>query len=451
MLVQAYTVRYPDTTGKLVFAGSSTTNDLGEYRIFGLGEGAYVVGILPLVRSGFSRDGFNITQTDNPPYQILFPGTIEPESASFVILSGHESRGIDFKFKPLKTVRVRGKVSIPFAIGAVVPHSPRVPADLLAARQVLSLPPPTDVIRAYLVRTHGPRYAPGASYGTLVDKDGLFDIDGVLPGSYRLTVIAKRTNGEIYSAQAVVRAGERDIDGLTFTLHRATNISGKIALPAGISQSSLQSLRVRLVTMDNLGAWGSATVVHEDFTVTMEETAEVTAQTAGDGTFTLKEVPPGEYTLRVAGVPPDSYVDSATLGATSVSGTSFFIDNDDARRLQINVGISKSRVSGFVRSAAANGATKAGTTVTLVPDAGRRSRHDLYFSATADRDGRYTFENVPPGDYQIFGWEKMYSGLVESPAFISRFESRGQSVTVKPGVATTVDVQAIPAGMITAP
>jgi hypothetical protein len=70
---------------------------------------------------------------------------------------------------------------------------------------------------------------------------------------------------------------------------------------------------------------------------------------------------------------------------------------------------------------------------------------DLYFTATADLNGTFAFNNVPAGDYQIFAWEQIPAGAHQSSEFIHRFEGRGQFLRVENGGSANMQLNLIPA------
>jgi hypothetical protein len=85
-------------------------------------------------------------------------------------------------------------------------------------------------------------------------------------------------------------------------------------------------------------------------------------------------------------------------------------------------------------------------TVVLVPQEKERiEQEDYYRQANLGQDGRFTFKNLPPGQYRVFAWEDVESGAWMDPDFIKPVADRGASVTVEEGGQQTVDVKLIPA------
>jgi hypothetical protein len=71
----------------------------------------------------------------------------------------------------------------------------------------------------------------------------------------------------------------------------------------------------------------------------------------------------------------------------------------------------------------------ANVTVVLVP-ANARKRTNLYQTLVTGRDGKFRFQEVPPGDYKLFSWEDIETGAWQDEEFVRPFESRGRAVRV---------------------
>jgi hypothetical protein len=69
--------------------------------------------------------------------------------------------------------------------------------------------------------------------------------------------------------------------------------------------------------------------------------------------------------------------------------------------------------------------------VTLLPDPLKAERNDLYRMTTADQNGQFAMQGVPPGEYKLFAWEDVDPGAYMDPEFLKPHESRAQRVTVQ--------------------
>jgi protocatechuate 3,4-dioxygenase beta subunit len=72
----------------------------------------------------------------------------------------------------------------------------------------------------------------------------------------------------------------------------------------------------------------------------------------------------------------------------------------------------------------------AGATVVLIAEPKLRARYDSFHEFTADRQGRFHFDNVRPGAYKLFAWSDVEQDAWFDPEFLQKFEALGESVTV---------------------
>jgi hypothetical protein len=45
--------------------------------------------------------------------------------------------------------------------------------------------------------------------------------------------------------------------------------------------------------------------------------------------------------------------------------------------------------------------------------------------------GRFSFEGIAPGEYKVFAFEQLQDSAEQNASFIARYETLGQSVTVR--------------------
>jgi hypothetical protein len=81
--------------------------------------------------------------------------------------------------------------------------------------------------------------------------------------------------------------------------------------------------------------------------------------------------------------------------------------------------------------------------VTAIPV--ERGRANDYRLATTDQNGRYSFQGLTPGDYQLFGWEALENGSQYDPDVLKQHDQQGKRVHVAESSNQTVDLRLIPA------
>jgi hypothetical protein len=497
--VQAYAYRYSNGQRTLDPVANTQTNDLGEYRLFGLEPGEYFVsvtspeladqtpvGTVDVSQRGGAnvpgRGGADVVQalgtiatvlgerggpiaqalggTSNPP--VYYPGTLDPDGATSVPVGvSAETRGIDFNLRPTRAATVSGRVTAPFSLAPNQPAGGRGArggrggqGDLVnnLAQAFLGQSVQVNLNRIGSART-GREGLIGLRLGSApVRADGSFEVKGVAPGTYNLTATGRDPNGQEYTAKIRVDVGSADVSNVVVALRAGVDISGKVILETAAPQDfKMTSLRVSLIAEDAalpglLNLAGIAAAVGGGRGAGgngLRGSGQLATETvAEDGTFTLKNVGAHEYRVRVTGLPAGAYVQSGRMGSSDALNGPFSVESAQAT-LQLTVGFAAGRVSGAVADPRGNAAP--GAQVVLVPDEARRGRTDVYFTATSDQSGQFTLSNVPPGNYKLFAWEDIPAGAYQYPDFIRRYEDRGQLINVSPNGTITANARLIPA------
>lgn len=380
---------------ELMPAVSASSDDRGEYRIFGLPPGRYYVSAVPTLSAGAG-----VRETEEEGYvPFYYPGVTDPgQAAPLELRAGGEMQGVDFRLTRTRTVRVRGRVlnsaSGKLERGIVVFLMPRGSGALVAA----------------------PR-----TQNAVVDAQGNFEIRGVAPGSYTLTAFQADPQRRFFARQPV-DAGAANVEGITLVLGPGLEIAGHVRFedPGGKGD------RVRVTLESRSGSVvGSATAV-----------------VRSDGTFSLQNVAADAYTLSIAGLAEDCYVKSAQLGGVDALERGLDISRGDPPGpLEVTLSAGGGHIEGVVLKE--NQQPAAGATVALAPDAAGRSQSRLFRSAAADEYGRYVLRGIPPGEYRLFAWEDVEPGAWLDPDFLSEYEKRGETVSVSERGRYTVQLKAI--------
>jgi hypothetical protein len=162
----------------------------------------------------------------------------------------------------------------------------------------------------------------------------------------------------------------------------------------------------------------------------------VPASVAPDGTFTLR-VHPGDYSVRVMGLPPNTYVRSARLGGTDVLDETAAIDDTVSAVLRLELSTGSGEIEGILRDK--NFQAVAASQVVLIPE--KRSRHDLYKTVTTGDDGRFGLTGIAPGNYKLFAWEDLEPNAYYDSEILRQFDSQGQAVVVPESSKIQVQLQ----------
>jgi hypothetical protein len=85
-----------------------------------------------------------------------------------------------------------------------------------------------------------------------------------------------------------------------------------------------------------------------------------------------------------------------------------------------------------------------GLNAVLIPDRLRDSP-DLYKTAAADENGRFTMEGIAPGNYKLFAWEALEDYSYFDPNVLRDFEQKGRPIHISEGSKMIAQVQVITA------
>lgn len=398
--VTAMLYRYVSGRRQLMPGAGASTNDLGEYRIFGLQPGRYYIRALSRANAPFQSGSEDRSANPQPEEAVVptyFPGTPDMRAATQVeAAAGALVQNIDFRLLKLPAVRVRGRL--------------------------MNLPAVTNLFIQVMLTANDEQG------GALVDRkstmapQGQFEFQGVTAGRYTLTASAT-DKGKRFHGQQVVDVGSTNVD------------NASVALSAGFDQPGTIRLDSQAVVTPT-GLSVSLQSVDPDIPAPF-------AQASADGNFVLANVMPGRYLLNVS-LRAGLYLKSAQLGEQDVLETPLDLTGGSAGALRILLGTSPGELSGAVTGQDLNPAS--GAWVVLIPEAAkRRAMAQFYRQTTTSNAGRYSLSNVPPGRYKLFAWEQIENSAWMDPDVLKPVESKGIAVDVKEGGKETVDLKVIPA------
>jgi hypothetical protein len=161
------------------------------------------------------------------------------------------------------------------------------------------------------------------------------------------------------------------------------------------------------------------------------------------GEFTIPRVAPGIYKVAPR-LPPsgDIYVEDVVQGITSVYKDGFEVSDKPSEPIQLLLASPGARVEGVVRNVRQEPAVR--VRIVLIPDASRRQDPTRYREAFTDKDGKFAFRGIPPGNYKAFAWESVPQSAWFNSEFIQKYDPRGQSITLDRGANVALQVTVIP-------
>ena len=222
---------------------TATTDERGEYRLFGLPAGLYAVQARARVVGN---------PTTMVPSPFFHPSTVNPDEAAMVsVRPAEERQGVDIMIGEIATAAVRGTVALPAGVAQ----------------------------NAYVF------LVPAGSGITSVSADGAgrFAFPAVPPGNYtvaaRLAQPAQKPTSALWGRTAISVQGQ-DLEGLFIDLRPGTSIRGRLLVEGGGAAAADLS-RVSLI-LRSLPPW---------------RVEPLTARVEADGRFVIDAVTPGPYRL----------------------------------------------------------------------------------------------------------------------------------------------------------
>jgi len=399
---------YTEGKRKLLPTAQVTTNDLGEYRLFGLRPGRYFVSATystknqGLEQSGDAEDGGmaaaeeNSTQRYVPTY---YPGTPDPAKAATITLKpGDEIPSVDILLQRVAAYKVHGRIY------NMITH--RTGKDV----SIMMLPRNSQVA-GYIVN-----FEPA-----VLDKDGSFVLNDILPGSYSLSAYWF-DEGKSYVAKQNIEVGNADVEGVTLTIAPGTTINGRVIWDGKPSLEG-DELSVSVYSPEQIMDFGSA------------------ARLSPNGAFTLKDIPESTYQLFVNGISKDCYVKAIRYGMADALYDGFTVQRGTDASLEVTLSSRGARVQGTVTDA--DGLPLAGVWVVLVPEEAHRGQMQMYKETTTDQYGHFELRGISPGDYKLFSWDQVENGAWQDSEFLKPFESKGEEIELQEGDQKTVNLTAI--------
>jgi len=327
-----------------------------------------------------------------------YPGVAELASAQAIDTTvGQQLTGLDTQLRKTPVYHVRGKIA-----GSLPPE-----------------PSGRTTLRVFAWQDAGDANPGAFDEGQPAQLDGAFDLTGLTPGVWTLTVVRQAGRRESLGRQPV-EIGDHDVEDAVIAIQPPGDLSGSVRAvpqdPPGFNPSpqTITPLQVRLIPIDLL-------------------LNSALAPVQSDGDFTLKNVEAGKYRVDLF-PPPGGFVKSVTFaGRESIdSGIDLGSGAGDAR-LRIVLSMTAGQIVGSVTDP--DQGPPSVSYVTIVPDGPPLSasavyRPELHRTVQTDPSGQFAVNSVVPGKYRVYAWERLDTVAFADPEFLKLFDSLSAVVTV---------------------
>jgi 5-hydroxyisourate hydrolase-like protein (transthyretin family) len=405
--LQLLKVNY-NQAGQRIFqqAGTTRTNDRGEYRLYWVTPGRYyVAGGTAAANYAFPGFGTNNPNEPSDSYMLTYyPGTTDISRATAIDIKSGSEAVLDFVVPRQQLFTVSGKVVNP-APAAASGTFPAVTISL--AFQTLT-------------------GSNGAFFPQHQDYDpatGIFMLRDVLPGSYMLQAAVAG-----FSARMPVEVTNSNVENLVVAVNNGVSITGRFVVDGGnLPAANTLQIQMRLASNALQNYLG---------------TAPSSPNPAADGSFSIAGVLQGEYRI-VANPSQDFYVKELRYNRLdALTNPVSVCCNSDAATIEVVISRNVGQIDGVIVDD--RGQPVPGVQAVLIPDA--RQRTELYKTATTDQTGRFVMRGVTPGDYKLFAWEALENYGYFDPDVMRRAEAMGKPVHVGESSKLAVEGKIIPSG-----
>jgi protocatechuate 3,4-dioxygenase beta subunit len=414
------------------------TDDRGEYRVYGLPPGEFVVVVLATPMG--PRGGTAVHQTTAAEIQwatrqrssagattgapattavpatgpdvdyapIFYPGTAVQTSATPIALSaGQERADVDVVLQMVSTSMLECTVA-----SAAGPVPANLQVTLIAHDRLGGIP-----------------FAGFSS--TPLQRDGKYIFSGLLPGDYSVMVRVRPTPAgrgapppdpaapDLFAVERVhVSGGDTRA---SVTLRPGATVSGRIVLDGG-AEPPADLTRARVTLAPDLTGGGAVLGVPA-------------ATVDKNGAFTFRGVTPGRYrvTASLGGIGAAWQPRRVEAGGVDALDVPFEVRSDDVSGVVVTFTDRPSELSGTIQDAQGHPATEFFVIVFSRNPAHWSPQSRRIRSARPDNDGRYVFANLPPGDYALAAVTDVESNEWFDPAFLKQLQPASIAITIGEG------------------
>ena len=436
--VTAMRLQFTNGKRRLVPSGrTGTSNDLGQFRIYGLPPGDYYVSAtlrdattmrLDMVASVVGGGGAASGPTPTTGYaSTYYPSTPTPAEAQRVTVAvGQELASVDIQLQPVKLARISGTA---------------VASDgkPMTGAMVMLMPKMNDAMQ----------FMPGGTSRT--DKDGNFTLSGVTPGEYSLQVQSMggmisaaggnmmtftfRSDGagpappsqEREFAVATVNVAGEDITGMMVVGTRGAKATGTISFGSGAKPEGTTAMRITAPSVDSDSSptpmFGGSNV-------------------KDTGAFEVEGLI-GQRVFRAVNLPQGWILKHVTVNGQDVTDKGVeFKPGEDVSGIEIELTNRTTSINGGVTDDKSQ-PLKDFTVVVFAEDATKWALPLTRWTASSrpDQDGRFKFSNLPPGAYYAIAVEYVAQGEWSDPEWLARAAKKATRFTLDEGTAKTLDLK----------
>ena len=383
--VQLARYRYFNGRRRLVGDYGDSTDDRGEFRVFGIPPAEY------LLSASFSEGADR--STDKIKYvQTFYPGTTSRADAQRIrVKLGGELSNLTIALMRQRTASVSGVVRASTAFSVVMAR-----------------------------RTDG---EDSDAHDSFVDSRGAFTITGLLPGAYAIDAQSFFGNER---ASSEVKVEAADITGLVLTMSAGAAARGQVRFEGGTPPRDLLPSQVLLFAS---GDEESSSGQLPPPSVRSDWTFELTGI---HGKSLLSGVGGREWRVKRVSIAGNDFTD-----------VPIDFSNGDVNGIEVLLSNRQTEVAGQVTDV--RGVVAGDTTVVVFPaDPEQWTAKRRYIEAARpDQQGRYHFEGLPAGRYLVIAVDYLEDGEEQNPDLLKEWARLATSMTLADGEKRVLDLKVV--------
>jgi len=414
---------------------TAMTNDLGQFRIYGLSPGDYYVSAtsrlgemmamefaMANVMGGAAGAGGPVGSNPNSGYAATyFPGTVNgAEAQKITVAVGQEAQNTDFALLPVKLAKITGTV--------ISSEGKPVEGSMINAV---------------------PRNAEGMGMMMMggnarSDKNGNFTIPNVAPGEYTLQsrslqimttgggdnmMFTARIGGDSGAESEVgslpLTVSGEDLSNVVIVTSKGATASGRVIFDDGSKPSSVTSIRMSAAPVDAEGP-----------VVSLGGAGSVKA----DGSFEMKGLS-GTRIVRAVNVPAGWMLKSVRVNGNDITDSGVdFKSGESITGIEVTLTSKLTEVNGTVKDASQQ--VKDYTVVVFADEPQKWTLPNSRYitGSRPDQEGRFQIKNLPAGGYLAIAVDYLAQGEWNDPDVLERLKARATSFSVKEGETKTLNL-----------
>jgi hypothetical protein len=405
-------------------AASGNTDDKGQFRIFGLPPGSYLVVATPgggfgtgMIVATNSSSSAASQKTNSAIYTTTFyPNETAAERATPVLLKPGDEMQVNFNLTRVPTHSISGTVT-----------------DLSAAKPADEDNPE----RVYSIVTVMREGTPMPAGMAIIGKDSSFKVPSLPAGRYKLVAVQTgNEHGNIGTAEVVIDSS--DVKGVVIATDSSRRTVTGVVRTEGDAKLDFRKLNV---VFSPVADPNKLDMAEGNFFGSPGRYAHVKQ----DGTFKVEILPsPKPYDVILtggAGGMEDWFTSKILVGGKDVMQTGFKPDESQAP-VEIVISNKGSLIEGTVLDREQK--PFPGAEVFAFPtDPKLRRGINMLQAGTADQQGRFKLRGVRPGEYIIFALENSQAQPFTTEPFLKANSGKIQTVKLEGGEKQQLQLQVI--------